>query len=135
MGWKDTFAHAEFSDRQRSGFGRFIGPDEIERRRPQRLTTLLETIPSLRMGTNNDGKRYVTGRHNGCVAYYVDGMRWSSTNPTDVDMSPDAFLSGAELAAVEVYDELSAPAEFIRYSNRGQPCAVVVVWTKFKLGT
>jgi hypothetical protein len=124
-----------FSDRQRGAFGKFIGPDEIERRRPQRLTTLLETVASLRMGTNNDGKRYVTGRHNGCVAYYVDGMRWSSTNPTDVDTSPDAFLSGAELAAVEVYDELSAPAEFIRYSNRGQPCAVVVVWTKWKLGT
>ena len=124
-----------FSDRQRASFGKFIGPDEIERRQPQRLSNLLETVASLRMGRNADGKRYVTGRHNGCVAYYVDGFRWSTTNPTDVDMSPDAFLSGAELGAVEIYDELSAPAEFIRYSNRGQPCAVVVIWTKFKLGT
>ncbi len=123
-----------FSDRQRASFGKFFGPDDIESRRPQRLSNLLETVSSLRMGTSNAGKRYVTGRHNGCVAYYVDGFRWSSTNPTDVDMSPDAFLSGAELGAVEVYDGLSAPAEFIRYSNRGEPCAVVVIWTKFKLG-
>ena len=124
-----------FTDRQRASFGKFISPTEIESRRPQRLSTLLEGVASLRMGTNADGKRYVTGRHNGCVAYFVDGFRWSSTNPTDVEMSPDAFLSGAELGAVEVYDELSAPAEFIRYSNRGEPCAVVVIWTKFKLGT
>jgi hypothetical protein len=124
-----------FSDRQRASFGKFISPAEIESRRPQRLSTLLEGVASLRTGTNADGKRYVTGRHNGCVAYFVDGFRWSSTNPTDVEMSPDAFLSGAELGAVEVYDELSAPAEFIRYSNRGEPCAVVVIWTKFKLGT
>jgi hypothetical protein len=124
-----------FTDRQRGSFGKFIGPEEIDRRRPQRLSTLLETVPSLRTGTNADGKRYVTGRHNGCVAYFVDGFRWSSTDPTDIQMSPDAFLSGAELGAVEVYDELSAPAEYIRYSNRGAPCAVVVIWTKFKLGT
>ncbi|MGK2961883.1 MAG: carboxypeptidase regulatory-like domain-containing protein [Gemmatimonadaceae bacterium] len=123
-----------FSDRQRSASGRFFGPDDIDRRNPQRLSMLLETVPSLRMGTNQDGKRYVTSRHNGCVAYYVDGLRWSSTNPADIEMSPDGFLSGAELGAVEVYDEMSAPAEYMRYSIRGQPCAVVVIWTKFKLG-
>jgi hypothetical protein len=124
-----------FTDRQRSSAGRFFGPADIDRRNPQRLSMLLETVPSLRMGTNADGKRYVAGRHNGCVGYVVDGLRWSSTNPTDLEMSPDAFLSGAELGAVEVYDELSAPAEYSRFSTRGEPCAVVVIWTKFKLGT
>ncbi len=124
-----------FADRQRSAFGRFFGPDDIDKRNPQRLSTLLETSPSLRVGTNQEGKRYITSRHNGCVAYVVDGLRWSSTKPTDIEMSPDSFLSGAELGAVEVYDGLSAPAEYIRYSISGEPCAVVVVWTKFKLGT
>ncbi len=123
-----------FSDRRRAASGRFFGPDDIDRRNPQRLSMLLETVPSLRMGTNQEGKRYVTSRHNGCVAYYVDGLRWSSTNPADIEMSPDAFLSGAELGAVEVYDAMSTPAEYMRFSSRGQPCAVVVIWTKFKLG-
>ena len=123
-----------FSDRQRSAFGKFFGPEEIEKRNPQRLSTLLETSASLRTGTNAVGKRYISGRQGGCVAYFVDGMRWSSTDPTDIEMSPDSFLSGAELGAVEIYDALSAPAEYTRFSNRGEPCAVVVVWTKFKLG-
>ena len=124
-----------FADRQKAAFGKFFGPEEIDRRNPQRLSTLLETAPALRMGTNADGKRYVGGRNGACVAYYVDGFRWSSTNPADLELSPDAFLSGAELGAVEVYDALSAPPEYMRFSTRGEPCAVVVVWTKFKLGT
>jgi hypothetical protein len=50
-------------------------------------------------------------------------------------MSPDFFLSGSEIGAIEIYDELSAPAEFARISMGGEPCAVVVIWTKRKLGT
>jgi hypothetical protein len=122
-----------FSDRQKSASGKFFGPEEISRRNPQRLSMLIEMAPSLRMGTNADGKRYVTGRLNSCVQYYVDGLRWFSTNPTDLEMSPDAFLSGGELGAVEVYDALSAPPIYQGISSRGEPCAVVVIWTKWKL--
>jgi hypothetical protein len=46
-------------------------------------------------------------------------------------MSPDNFLSGAELGAVEIYDELTTPAEFMAANQ----CATVVIWTKNKLGT
>jgi hypothetical protein len=49
-------------------------------------------------------------------------------------MRPDSFLSGAELGAVEVYDELSAPGQYMGVSSRGAACAVVVIWTKQKLG-
>jgi hypothetical protein len=125
-----------FSDRQKTGAGKFIGPDEISRRNPGRLVNVLESAgTALRMGTDAEGHRYVTGRHNGCVGYYVDGMRWSSTDPSDFQLSPDFFLSGAEIGAIEIYDELSAPAEFARISMQGAPCAVVVIWTKRKLGT
>ena len=125
-----------FTDRQKSGAGKFIGPDQINSRNPDRLINVLESAgTALRMGTDASGHRYVTGRHNGCVGYYVDGMRWSSTDPSDFQLSPDFFLSGGEIGAIEIYDELSAPAEFARISNRGEPCAVVVIWTKSKLGT
>jgi len=126
-----------FTERQKTGAGKFIGPAEINSRNPDRLINVLETAggTALRMGTDDQGHRYVTGRHNGCVGYYVDGMRWSSTNPSDFQMSPDFFLSGGEIGAIEIYDELSAPAEFMRISSGGQPCAVVVIWTKRKLGT
>src|SRR5687768_1555800 len=123
-----------FSDRQKSSAGKFFGPADIAQRNPQRLSMLLETAGgALRMATNAEGKRYVTGRHNGCVGYFVDGFRWFTTS-TDPDLSPDAFLSGGELGAVEVYDELSTPPEYSRYSSSGMPCAVVVIWTKQKLG-
>jgi hypothetical protein len=123
-----------FSDRQKSGAGKFFGPDEIQRRNPQKLINLLELAPMLRAATNADSKRYVTGRMNGCVQYYVDGMRWYTASQNDPEVSPDAFLSGAELGAVEVYDELSAPGEYMGMSGRGAACAVVVIWTKQKLG-
>jgi len=120
-----------FSDRKKSGNGTFYGPDVILSRNPDKLNMLLETAPSLRMGTDADGHRYVTGRNNGCVQYWVDGHPWYTGNSNAPEMSPDNFLSGAELAGVEIYDELSAPAEFASISGS---CAVIVVWTKQKLG-
>ena len=123
-----------FSERKAAGNGKFYGPDDIATRNPQKLNSLLETAPYLRMGTDADGHRYVTGRLNGCVKYYVDGHPWYSGRDNDWQMGPDNFLSGAELAGVEIYDELSAPAEFQNFSSAGANCAVVVIWTKQKLG-
>ena len=123
-----------FTDRQKSSAGKFFDLAAIQTRNPQRLVNLLEGVSSLRSGVNADGKRYITGRHNGCVGYVVDGIRWFSTNPSDIESSPDSFISTAEIGAVEVYDELAAPPEYARYSFSGEPCAVVVIWTKNKLG-
>ncbi|MGH9422865.1 MAG: hypothetical protein ACRD3J_23020, partial [Thermoanaerobaculia bacterium] len=63
--------------------------------------------------------------------YYVDGHLWYTGGSNDPDLTPDNFVSTAELAGVEVYDELSAPAE---YGSMTGACAVVVIWTKQKLG-
>jgi hypothetical protein len=119
-----------FADREKSGAGKFFTPEDIQRRNPQRLNNLLETVTALRTGTTTDGKRYLTGRHNGCVNYFVDGVRWFTAGKLDPEMSPDNFLSGAELGAVEVYDELSVPAQFVAIDQ----CVTVVIWTRQKLG-
>jgi hypothetical protein len=124
-----------FTERQKAHAGKFFGPEDLQRRNAPRLNYVLETAPMLRTGTNAEGKRYITGRQNGCVAYFVDGHSWFIGSNNDPDVSPDAFLSGSELGAIEVYDEMSAPAEYMRFSNRGAPCAVVVIWTRAKLGT
>ncbi len=123
-----------FTERKTAGNGKFYGPDDIAARNPQKLNSLLETAPYLRMGTDAEGHRYVTGRLNACVKYYVDGHAWYSGRNNDWQMSPDNFLSGAELAGIEIYDELSAPPEFHNFSSAGGNCAVVVIWTKQKLG-
>jgi hypothetical protein len=108
-----------FSERKRLGAGTYLGPKEIEGRNAPRLGFLLETVPVL--------KRYA------CIRYWVDGHMWSTLSDDDASQGPDAFLSGAEIAAVEVYGPLAAPAEYIVSSKRGA-CASVVVWTKAKVG-
>lgn len=108
-----------FTERRRLGAGTYLGPKEIDGKNAPKLGILLEEVPLLR--------RYT------CVRYWVDGHMWSSMSDDDGSLGPDAFLSGAELGAVEVYGPLTAPAEFIALSKQGL-CASVVVWTKFKIG-
>ncbi len=122
-----------FAQRQRSGGGKYFSPEDIDKRRPQRLNYLLEAVPSLRTGTTSDGRRYITGRSGDCIRYFVDGRRWFSGSGNDVDSTPDYWLSATELGAVEVYTPGFAPAEFMGFSNNGGPCSSVVIWTKFKL--
>jgi hypothetical protein len=117
-----------FTARARSGFGRWISPDDIERRRPMRLNDLLSMVPSLRTSVNNRGDRVISSRRNECVGYFVDGFRW-----TDIGESPDTFISGHELGAVEIYEGLSAPGEFRVLGREGQTCTSIVIWTKWKL--
>ena len=108
-----------FTERKRLGSGTYLGPREIEGKNAPKLGILLETVTVLH--------RYA------CVRYWVDGHMWSTASDADPSLGPDAFLSGAELGAIEVYGPLSAPAEFIAVSKFGQ-CASVVVWTKNKIG-
>ena len=135
-----------FSERKSAGNGKFFSPAEIEQRNPLKLNHLLETVTVLRTKRTADGQTYVTGRSNGCVQYFVDGVRWASaasfstmgTQATALEdpsqASPDGFMSGGELGAVEVYDALSAPAEFASQSPSGESCSIVLIWTKSKLG-
>jgi len=117
-----------FASRKTLGAGRYLSPDEIARRNPPRLTDLLRMIPSFRIGTTSSGQPYVTGRLGDCVRYYVDGHLWADAGGT-----PDDFVSGAELGALEVYGALSSPPEFTTSGRDGKRCASVVVWTKWKL--
>lgn len=120
-----------FAERKARGGGKFFSPEDIATRNPLKLNQLLESASMLRSGVAADGRRYITGRFNGCVRYVVDGMRW--LGPDDIDSTPDNFLSGAELGAVEAYDAISAPAEYA-ITAKGS-CSVVLIWTKFKLRT
>ncbi|HVF40196.1 MAG TPA: carboxypeptidase-like regulatory domain-containing protein [Gemmatimonadaceae bacterium] len=123
-----------FLKRQKSRIGRLYSPKEIAERNPRQLSSLLENAPMLRAATGPGGQRYITGRMNGCVRYFVDGFLTPEYGPQNAMMLPDSYLSGAEIAAVEVYDKLSAPGEFFAMSHSGQTCSSVVVWTKKKLG-
>jgi hypothetical protein len=124
-----------FSERKSAASGKFFSPDDLDKRNPDKLNYLLESVSGLRSVRTADGHYYITGRAGGCVQYFVDGMPWgfSAGRESDWQLSPDQFVSGGELGAVEVYDALSAPAEFIRQAGNGQSCSVVLIWTKSKL--
>ncbi|MEX1187550.1 MAG: carboxypeptidase-like regulatory domain-containing protein [Gemmatimonadaceae bacterium] len=102
-----------FTARQRSGLGRYLSPVDLAKRYAFNVSDFLRHFPPPRRGA--------FGR--ACTSYWVDGMRWRG--------NVDEFMSPDEVAAIEVYSQAFAPAEFRDNFNN---CRVVVIWSKWKLG-
>jgi carboxypeptidase-like protein/carboxypeptidase family protein/TonB-dependent receptor-like protein len=122
-----------FSQRQRSGQGFYLGPDQIQSIHPQQLTDILTRVPSLRITYGPNGNDVTSSRGTNslsgggqCVQFYVDDMPWQSASPGDVNN----FLNATEVVGVEVYAGPGVPAQ---YSRGMQDCTTVVIWTKFKI--
>lgn len=110
---------AGFFEREELGLGRYLTPEDVERRQPARLRHLLMglpgvTLPPCRGVECSDVPRAYTG----CtMSVWVDGVRirgglW--------------WLRAQEVAAAEVYrGPAETPAEF-----HGTGCGAVVLWTK-----
>ncbi|MES2180402.1 MAG: carboxypeptidase regulatory-like domain-containing protein [Gemmatimonadota bacterium] len=121
-----------FTDRKRtSAGGHFMDPDAIERRKAQRFTDLLQSIPGIKV-VQQAGQQYITSSRSsqgdGCVTVFVDGAPWQSLAPGDLD----SFLNPSEVAAIEVYNGIVTPPQF---TTVGQNCAAVAVWTKTRVDT
>ena len=119
-----------FLDRKRtSASGYFMGPDQLEKRNAMKFTDILRSTPGIRVSEQN-GQATVTStrsaQSNGCVTMYVDGAQWQQLEPGDLD----SFVQPNEVAAIEVYSGASVPPQF---SQAGQSCAAVVVWTKTRV--
>jgi hypothetical protein len=126
-----------FYERLERGRGSFVTREQIERRRPRRLTDLFREIPGVRVTVTNRGERLVmTGatpamyrvdprwEAGDCpVQYFLDGVSYLPDYagvPNDV--RPD------EVEGIEVYRRLSeVPVE---YRRRGAECGVVLIWLK-----
>jgi hypothetical protein len=117
-----------FNQRKRSGFGYYLGPDQVERMHAFRLTDILRRVPGLSV-TSNGFDEVVTssrGVSSGCVQYYVDDMPWMSASPGDIN----SFVSGGEVVAVEVYQGPGVP---VQYTRGMSDCVTIVLWTRFKI--
>lgn len=112
---------AGFYSRRDRGFGRFVTRDDIARRHPANLSTMLAgTGVVMRcVRTHCVPMRYASGRR--CpVSVFLDGVRVENYN---IDMIPPEDVLG-----IEVYRQgADTPAEFSRYSA---DCGAVVIWTK-----
>jgi Outer membrane receptor for ferrienterochelin and colicins len=119
-----------FASRLRSGAGRYITADEIERRQPTMLSDVLRTVPGLTVRMNGLDPEIVStrgggGANQGCVTYFVDGMKFEGGG---LGRDPNAFVNPREVAGIEIYQPTLAPAQFMDPS--GAACTTIVVWTK-----
>jgi len=117
-----------FNQRKKSGFGYYIGPDRLQNMHANFLTDILRQVPGLRASYGPEGEVISSSRGfgSGCVQYWVDDMPWQSLSPGDINH----FVTGSEIVAVEVYQDLSTPA---RYMRAGGSCTTIVLWTRFKI--
>ncbi len=122
-----------FSQRQKSGQGFYLGPEQLKSMNPNYLTDILRRVPSLRVTSTPTGDVVESSRgvtsltgSSGCVQYYLDDMPWMSATPGDINQ----FVNGNEVVAVEVYAGPGVPAQ---YTRGMQDCTTVVLWTKFKI--
>ena len=123
---------AGFLLRRASGFGSYIGPEDIERRNPFRVSDLLVSQTGFRRGGFTQQEIRVTSRGSGglCApAVYVDGIR--NHNAADYfDMEvPHVSL----IRAIEIYRE-AHQAPFQPPALGGPQCAVIVIWTEMGMG-
>lgn len=121
-----------FSTRKRSGSGRYITAEEILRRQPLYLSDVLRTVPGLSVIMDGMEPVVVSTRsagytNQGCVTYFVDGMKIES----GAGGNPSQFVNPREVAGIEIYQSSFVPAQF---ANPGGPvCATIIVWTKQRI--
>lgn len=104
-----------FTTRQRSGMGRYMSQEDLDRRFAVEVSDFLRHLPPPR----------ANGFEDACTHYWVDGSRWRFG-------TPDEFMTPQEVAAIEVYSDTFVPVEFQSFEGS---CRVIVIWTKWKLGT
>jgi uncharacterized protein (DUF2141 family) len=117
-----------FSQRKKSGFGYYIGPERLENMHPNSVTDILRMVPGLRVsyGPEGDVVSSSRGGGSGCVQYFLDDMPYTEMTAGDINH----FVTGREVVAVEVYQDFNTPAQYMR---AGTSCTTIVLWTRFKI--
>jgi len=99
-----------FSQRQKFGLGYYIDPERLQNMHPSHISDILSQAPGVR---------------DKCVQYWVDDMPYWEAEPGDINY----FVSGSEVVAVEVYQNIDTPGRYMRPGG----CTMVILWTRFKI--
>ena len=116
-----------FLERRRSGFGRYLSAEQVEKSHAQTLSDLLATVPGLRIVNGAAGETTILSR---------------GTLDLTSQCMPDVFLDGfvvhdgarvvgdmvrpADIVGIEVYmTSATTPVEFMK-----GPCGAVLIWTR-----
>jgi hypothetical protein len=129
---QDFLANAGFYERMERGLGWFVDPEEIERRKPSRITDILRRAPGVQVISQGamgaDIRLFDSQRLQGdCPpSIYLDGLlarAYPRSGPPITDL-----VDVATVAAIEV---LRRPSEIpSRYRGSRSACGVVLVWLK-----
>jgi len=100
-----------FADRKKSGMGYYLDADQLKTRQTVQFSDMLRTVPGVRVQPGGNGTNVITSSRNptgGCVTFYVDGAPWQQMTPGDLD----TYVRPEEVAALEVYNGSTTPAQF-----------------------
>jgi hypothetical protein len=138
-----------FYERQRWGWGKFIGPEEVKKMHATNVADLLTTIPGFTYIPAKGGPRTrMENRGRFCdPTVYVDGFLLSrgTATPSTFQASRnrksgvqlDELVTASQVRAVEVYQTgADAPLQFHAAAGGGGggDCGVVVLWTYVGFG-
>lgn len=114
-----------FVERAQFGFGRFLGPKQIEEARARNTLDLLTTSGRIMVDERPDGTRIRMRNTSGLCTplIYLDGV------PTSIgDVSLNSIAPLRVIEGVEVYrSAVEAPQQ---YARNAQGCGVVLIWTR-----
>jgi hypothetical protein len=116
-----------FQERQQSGQGQYLNPDQIERLHAVLTSDLFQSIPSLgvsKSGYVND-KRILMRRGAMGVcepAVFLDGVRMPEMTTGDID----AWARPNDLGGIEVYTGATTPPQYQTLNG----CGSILLWTK-----
>jgi len=119
-----------FNDRKRSGMGYYLDADQLKNRQTTQFSDMLRTVPGVRVQPAGDGTNVITSSRDptgGCVTFYVDGAPWQQMTPGDLD----TYVRPEEVAALEVYNGATTPAQFTQAGQSG--CTTIVIWTERRI--
>jgi len=113
-----------FYQRAATGFGRFIGPEDIERRPTFTFGDILRGIPGITFSGDNIQFRASspTGSGNCSPNVYIDGALQFGGVPLG------AIIQPSDVAGVEVYRRVSETP--LMWGGTNGSCGTILVWTK-----
>ena len=113
---------AGFYERAAFGFGRHIGPDEIDRRPIFSFSDFLRGIPGVRF--ENEAIQFSGGLEGTCDPnIYIDGAQVFQ------DFGITTLIQPQDVEGIEVYRGVAqTPMEWAGFNGS---CGVILIWTKF----
>jgi CarboxypepD_reg-like domain/Carboxypeptidase regulatory-like domain len=128
--WEQELKKIGFTDRQKTGLGRYQTREEIEGKLPQNITDVFATTPGLQVDYSTGSPVLKSSRSagGGCVNYFVDGIQYKEQSPGDIN----DYMRPTEIEATEVYNPEETPGEF--QSAGSTSCTTVLIWTKTRVG-